>query len=429
MEEPTVSGCQSTKARILQPSPFLKMPTELIQNIAYLLPSDADRINLALCSSDFAPKILPAESHIWRRLFRDKYNEITKRTAVEYKIEYQIRAIVLLKSVDFGYGQRERETYWLGLLHNMIVEALCSSKGENKNYRCIEQILKNSTFLNRPMYGYLMGKPDAASELFCAIQLMCILSYSSSDEHETAVAVTYLALNPELPACCLQTDYDIYSVYGCAETDTELISEDLRVSTKIALDIRNFWLRHLLNEDENTFYASYMNLPKHLRPSAPVPLSCFCPYPPDPEDLQISQTCADLTGHMNEVEHITLRLEEHADPLNWPDLFDQHITSFRHPRDENLTLFCGTMTWHGSVQGAGAYGLWARICFAVYTPNEEVNFFDEPWPPANIFEDFDYLYSYEGVVSLGGSLMVGHWWDPIPGDGDEAKGPFIFWCT
>ncbi|KAL4963200.1 uncharacterized protein BDV14DRAFT_202035 [Aspergillus stella-maris] len=145
------------------------MPTELIQHIAYFLPSDAGRVNFALCSSDFAPKILPAESHIWRRLYGDKYDEITKRTAVEYKIEYQIRAIVLSKSVDFGYDQRERETYWLGLLHNMIVEALCSTKGENKNYRCIEQVLKNSTFLNRPMYGYLMRKPDAPSELFCAV--------------------------------------------------------------------------------------------------------------------------------------------------------------------------------------------------------------------------------------------------------------------
>ena len=80
------------------------------------------------------------------------------------------------------------------------------------------------------------------------------------------------------------------------------------------------------------------------------------------------------------------------------------------------------------ITDAGSYGLWARICFVVYTPNEEGSFSDEPWPPMNIFEDFDFLYAYEGVVFVGGSLMVGHWWDPRPGDGDEAKGPFIFWC-
>lgn len=150
----------------------------MIQNIAYLLPTNADRINFAQCSSDLAAKILPAESHVWRRLFRDTYDEILKLSVVDYKIEYQIRTIVLARAVDFKYGQMEKQTYWLELLRDMICDGLYQDKSNEvpKNFNCLREALYNTEFLNRPVSGYMMRKPDPPSDLFCAVQLVIPLS-------------------------------------------------------------------------------------------------------------------------------------------------------------------------------------------------------------------------------------------------------------
>lgn len=153
----------------------------MVQSIAYLLPTNADRINFALCSSDLAAKILPAESHIWRGLFRDTFDEIVKRSVVDYKIEYQIRTIVLARAVDFKYGQQEKQTYWLELLRDMIQESLYQDKITEsdevpKNFNCLREALYNTEFLSRPVSGYMMRKPDPPSDLFCAVQLVILLS-------------------------------------------------------------------------------------------------------------------------------------------------------------------------------------------------------------------------------------------------------------
>jgi hypothetical protein len=59
---------------------------------------------------------------------------------------------------------------------------------------------------------------------------------------------------------CLRNDYDIGAVYSFQGDISEpLVSVDKLDLEKI-LYIRNFWLRHLLNPNEATFYSSYTSL-------------------------------------------------------------------------------------------------------------------------------------------------------------------------
>ncbi|KAI9367962.1 hypothetical protein BJX61DRAFT_546993 [Aspergillus egyptiacus] len=440
-------------------NPFIRLPTELIQDIAYLLPTNTDIVRFASCSSDLAAKILPAESHIWRRLFRDFYDDVRRRSLVEYKIEYQVRTIVLTRPISLGHGQKEKETFWLNLMMDVIMEALVPSDmetdtgHEQKNLVRIREALTDTEFLNRPVSGYLMRKPDPPSTLFCAVQL----------------TLTFMALDPAMSIRCLRTDYDIGAVYNCPGTEKVLFHEGFSVSVETALDIRNFWLRHLLNPDEATFYSSYMSLPGYHRPGPPERStykkpprissswlgfeSCICPLPATIPDLELRQTCADLNGHMVEVEHITLELEQHLDTENWPELFQECISHL----SEEPTRFRGTMTYHGSasdrsvtlrgfleeVYGGGEGVVWRRICFAAYERPQHLlsstgsgvngnggqqgmSRFDEPWPPLDMAAEFTSIYAYEGVIIPGESLMIGQWWDART---ELSAGPFIFWCV
>ncbi|RDW59377.1 uncharacterized protein DSM5745_11072 [Aspergillus mulundensis] len=432
---------------------LLQMPTELIQHVAYFLPENTDRVNFALCSKGLKDKILPAESHIWRRLFRDTYDDLPHRTLVDYKIEYQIRALVLPRTVEFGHGQKERQTYWLELVGNMVREGLWQkeSKGWSKNFDHFRQVLAGTEFLNRPVSGHLMEKPDLPSDLFCAVRL----------------AFTYLALDPFMSVKCLRTDYDARIVYACPDTESGLVSDKFHLSTETALHIRNFWVRHLLNPEESIFYNSYLSLPDCHRPGNPDLLgtiyhekrklhlswfgyeSCFCPYPPTSSDLEVRHSCADGSGHIIEVEHITLQLDIHDDPKNWPDLFEKFVTEYTH----DTTFFRGIQTYHGSsesrsiairgfiegIYGAGLRECWSRICWVAYKQTKVSDgeqeqgqdlgssFFNGLWPPIDMDTDFDYIYGYEAVLVPGSSLMVGHWWDPRADEATGAKGPFIFW--
>ncbi|KAL2863053.1 uncharacterized protein BJX67DRAFT_385033 [Aspergillus lucknowensis] len=354
--------------------PFLTLPPEIIQHVAYLLPTDVDRAHLASCSSRLASNILPAESHVWRWLFRDSYDDPTTRSGVNYKNDYQVRELVLSQGVNFRYGQKKEQTFWLKLLNEMILEARTLDPGAPRNLCRIRQVLANSEFLSRPVSGYMLKEPDPPSDVFCAVQLH----------------LTFLALDPSMSVRCLRTDYDIGTVYAYTATLSE---------------------------------------------------------------LELRQTCADLDldGHMVEVEHITLQLEKHPDPENWPSIFKECVFPLSEYTEDRI-FFRGAQTYHGSggrrvspirgfvehVDGGGIRGSWGRIGFVAYVrarhllPEEQggnASFFDESWPPLDMVEDFDSIYGYEGVIVPGGSLIVGQWSDVRTKEdtGFEATGPFIFW--
>ncbi|KAL2830654.1 hypothetical protein BJY01DRAFT_254591 [Aspergillus pseudoustus] len=430
--------------------------------------------------------ILPAESHIWRWLFRDSYDDKLVRSAVEYKNDYQVRELVLSQGTNFRYGQGKEQTFWLALLNQLILEALvCLEDHEvpdsegSKNLIRLEEALAGTEFLNRPVNGYMMSNPDPPSDLFCAIQLH----------------LTFLALDPSISVRCLRADYDIGIVYPYFKSDPQPFTHGYAVSPVDALHIRNFWVRHLVNPDEATFYTSYMSLPEHHRPSAPKHLiccckpelpttwlgyeSCICPPPVRATDLNDRQTCADLSDHIVEVEYMTLHLEKSTDPENWPPLFSECIYPLSGFSEDHL-FFRGMQTYHGSggerstpirgflehVYGGGIRGSWSHIAFVAYerpahllAEYEELAqgqaedqkegkeqgegegkgkrqgldaFFNEPWPPLDMIEDFDSIYGYEGVIVPEGTLIVGHWMDVRLNEPWERSftftGPFIFWC-
>ena len=65
-------------------------------------------------------------------------------------------------------------------------------------------------------------------------------------------------------------------------------------------------------------------------------------------------------------------------------------------------------------------------------------------PAALRWEDIEFAYAYEGIVTPGGKVMLGRWWRVGPegmlavqGDGQEMgnlmigyeRGPFVFWAA
>jgi hypothetical protein len=76
--------------------------------------------------------------------------------------------------------------------------------------------------------------------------------------------------------------------------------------------------------------------------------ACICaPVSTTPEP-ELQQTCADLNGHIIEIEHITIQLEKHPSAEIWPELFAEYATPFNNYGKHKPTFFRGTQTYHGS---------------------------------------------------------------------------------
>ncbi|PYI10375.1 MFS myo-inositol transporter [Aspergillus sclerotiicarbonarius CBS 121057] len=422
----------------------------IIQYIAYLLPRDVDIANFAQCCSSLAAKTLPAQSSVWRRRFRDLYDVPQHYPPDEVKIKYQIRAIVLSKSICFSHGQKEKQTFWLEVVRDMLLES--NKQSTSKNLERIRCLLVDSSFLNRPVSGY--GQKDACrpSDLFCAVQL----------------CLTDLALDPLMSVRCLRTDYDIGAVYTYGVEIGRSVVHSNKLDLEKILHIRNFWLRHLLNPAEATFCASYSILPSYHRPrpwgeAAPLEAnspwlgyySCIHPYPGSLKDLENRQTCADLDTHWTQVGFMSLQTKPDPNPLNWPPLFETIIPV--NYLNSQRSYFCGIQKSPGSVDEApclvrgfcepipipqGGFPGWCRICFVIYerdpddlppapaydsTEPEADDYawlFQEGWPPSDLETEFYWIRGYEGVILPGGRTMIGSWVDMI----DTAdRGPFIFW--
>lgn len=152
------------------------MMQQIIQRIAYLLPTDSDIAHFSSCCKSLAEQTIPAESSIWRQRFGDIYDTSPDRSSAELKVEYQIRAVVLAQSISFKQGEKESQTLWLTVLRDMILESfhLAGQKtdGGAKTLRRIREALRDSEFLNRPVSGHGLKQLERPSELFCAVQLV-----------------------------------------------------------------------------------------------------------------------------------------------------------------------------------------------------------------------------------------------------------------
>ncbi|KAH2854177.1 hypothetical protein KXW36_002995 [Aspergillus fumigatus] len=393
------------RARSHNASPLLLLPTEILQYIAYLLPSDVDIVNLVSCCVHLARAILPAHSSIWRERFKDLYGTPQRRSSSELKLEYQIRSIVLSQKINFRYGQKQEQTLWLEVLRDMLLEAYESAPtDEHTASKLLEQIhktLHNSEFLNRPVSGYGDTNTDAPSELFYAVQL----------------CLTHLVLDPSMAVYCLRNDYDIGAVYSFQVDISEPLVNVEKLDLGKILHIRNFWLRHLLNPNEATFCSSYTLL--HQRPNATRSLgdSRCC-------------TCADLETHWPQVDPMILtrqtgRPYSTASSLSWG-------------RERVARTFAALKR---STDLSG-FPYWRRICFAIYDadreqlpliPNDDGTsgkgkddlwLPEEAWPPYDLEVEFNWVHGYEGVILPSGTIMIGRWIDMVE---PTARGPFIFW--
>ncbi|KAF9891285.1 hypothetical protein FE257_004849 [Aspergillus nanangensis] len=441
-------------------NPFERLPTEIIQYIAYLLPSDADIAHFSSCCRTLAERILPGQSAIWRARFQDRYDPPRNRNSFEIKVEYQIREIVLAQKISFKHGEKDEQNLWLTVIQDMLLESsrLCGEKdmSASKSFTRIRQVVFDSGFLSIPVNGYEQRKHERPSDLFCGVQL----------------CLTGLALDPEMSVSCLRTGYDIGTVYSYQPGDNQTpnLSPPLSIDPGVRkiTQIRNFWLRHLLNPNEASFYTSYMKLLPHLRPKPSTNLtrhytapaenwlgyySCIHPYPETLDAPEMRQTCGDLSAHLTQVDCMSLTLHANRDPLNWPPAFQALIPFLADERSR--VYFRGVQTNHNSDDGEmylvrgfveplqdvyGGFPGWKRICFAIYAANRDFlpileggsgqgqhgtgMFPNEAWPPIDMEVEFTCIHGYEGRLLPGGSMILGQWVDMRNTTG---KGPFIFW--
>lgn len=212
---------------------------------------------------------MPAESLIWRRLFKDTYDIPRQRSSIELKTEYQTRSIVLAQKISFECGEGEGQTLWLEVLRDMLLESFESTDPPaSKNIERIQSAPSTSEFLDRPSNGYSQHKPDPPSELFCAVQLVSHRERSAVGQtiDRSVQCLTGMVLDPSMFCRCLRTDYDIKAVYSYGVDTPRTLVDSKGIDLVKLLQIRNFWVRHLLNTDEATYSDSYRELWELQRP-------------------------------------------------------------------------------------------------------------------------------------------------------------------
>ncbi|RAL16544.1 uncharacterized protein BO97DRAFT_456195 [Aspergillus homomorphus CBS 101889] len=369
---------------------LLRLPTEMIQYIAYLLPKDIDVVHFSLCCSLLAALILPAQSSVWCARFGDTYDFYEEHSSAELRVEYQTRAIVLSQEINFKFDQTEAETLWLEVLRDMLLESYsCSKLSESipKTFQRLRDVLRQCDFLRRPISGYGLRKRTRPSDLFCGVQLR-----SASLALETFMSFRYL-----------RSDYNVGVAYAF-DAGAAIPFVDIRkLDLESILHTRNFWLRHLLNPDEATFYTPFASSQPCYRPRAW-------------ENLVIKNS---------RLAHNCLRLEPGGGPLNWPPLFEAIIPT--QGQDTNRIYYRGMQVTHGSFDNTlylargfvesihvpqGGFPDWCRICFILYRSNYvkltnlpvttsaksagyEDRWFVEEWPPLDISMDFECMVTKE----------------------------------
>ncbi|OKL58892.1 hypothetical protein UA08_05778 [Talaromyces atroroseus] len=430
-----------------QVSPIFRLPGEVVQHVASLLGSDADLLSFALTCRWLAEHVLSPLSGVWRNIFEDQYDSAWKYPSDLLKIEYQTRAFVLAQRVFSRPKESNRERVWLEVIQTLLLESYLPSKNGSlptfsKNMLKIAEAVRKTNFLNRPMVWEdgQRSNPNP-SDLFCSIQL----------------CLTHLCLNSHDARPCLRSNYDIAQVYAYQDLIREPLVQMGDVKLETLLHIRNFWQRHLLSSREQTFVSSYLDTepkPKAWnRPLEQVEIptgcwtgyySCIHPHPSTVEILQEEQTCAGPESEHEAIKMFLTMKTIDKEPLPWSNIFDEtFLMTELHPR----TFFAGTQGfyitdtvlyrvrgfWEAIPKPQGQIPGWVRICFISYIryghDGGEVidDAEEENWNP-NLYEDFDCVYGFEGVLLPGGKIMLGHYFDMLGEDhpGSE-RGPCIYW--
>ncbi|KAJ6024440.1 hypothetical protein N7540_005237 [Penicillium herquei] len=412
-------------------SRLLKLPNEILQYIATILPTDKDLLNLGRVCKEAKARILAPDAPTWRTRFGQKYDIPKGRSSEELFVEYQIRSHVLRPKIKFErLSTRLEQTMWLSVIQTMSLEALFLPLPVGEKSKTFEQLKENIRsvqFLNRPKKGH-------PSELFHAVQL----------------CLTPLALDLEIchDLSCEREDYDIDKVYSYTKEPNGPLIEGNSLDLCMLLDMRSFWQRHMFNSTEKSFYGSFSRLAESLKPqfrktdgSNPMSLStswlgyysCVHPLPETLHDLrERRQTCADLSTHWEKVEMMTLDIVAQSSESFWPERCNQII-----PQSKSSSIRAETVYFNG-YQGTyggkcdtanpmfgfvepikttyGGFIGWARICFILCEQLHENG--------KVITESPGWVHGYEAVILPGGRMMLGRWLDMKDMSG---RGPFIFW--
>lgn len=113
-------------------------------------------------------------STIWRARFADIYDIPKGKSSEELKLEYQIRAIVLPRKINFKQEANEQQQLWLEVIQTLLMEALTISLPLGRTSKTLERIqetMKGVNFLSH-------AKREKPSELFCAVQLVSSIDRS-----------------------------------------------------------------------------------------------------------------------------------------------------------------------------------------------------------------------------------------------------------
>ncbi|KAJ5081440.1 hypothetical protein NUU61_009704 [Penicillium alfredii] len=408
---------------------LLKLPNEILQEIACILSTDRDILSFSLTCREIWERVFSPNSGIWHRRFQNQYDAPHGHSPGELKMEYQIRAIVLPQRIDSKKAHNGQKNLWMRVIQGMLVEFLTlppSPGGVSKTYEKICNAPAMKSFLKAP------AKEGSHSQVFCALQ----------------VCLTALALDPSISGQgCLRTDYDIGIVYSFYNRpDGRPLFGHKRLSLTTLLHMRNFWQHHLLSPHEITFHESFSLLPQDLMPKAPnanatdeVILgtswlgywSCIHPIPTMVEDLERRQSCADLLSHMDQVDPMTMEIDPCPAQPFWPSPFNDIIPQVGGPQAKRSYFKGKQKTFGGdadehpnSVVGFiepmdvphGGFSGWTRICFVIYEQVTDDGYIEE--------ENLLWIHGYEAVVIPGGNVMLGRWVDLRE---TSARGPVIFW--
>lgn len=243
----------------------------------------------------------------------------------------------------------------------------------------------------------------------------------------------------------------------------------LDINMEWVLHLLNFWKYHMLRAEENTLYHAYKQLEedemprfwdRQLKSGGNVlgkrwkgsyayverdeidDVRNSCGYETPVQDL--------FNGDADEGQFQDMRLEWiEPDAIAWPPLFEQHLHSLKVPESRAKTRaqhrsatpdaildfksrnfqfngegsdtteeFCA-LGWLNALPPQQGIPGWQRMTM--------MKFFQDP--DTGVI-DREALWAYEGVVLPGGQIIVGRWWSPNDGTGDEMySGPFILWCV
>ncbi|KAJ5665628.1 uncharacterized protein N7477_008076 [Penicillium maclennaniae] len=370
--------------------------------------TDRDVSLLSRACKDMHRRLLAPESTIWRVRFEERYDLPRGRQARELKPEYQTRALVLPKRLDFGQPENGQQNIWLEVVQTMVRESttLPVEIETSKTYLRVREVLTQVEFLSNP-------KRIKPSDMFCAVQL----------------CLTPLSLDMKVTQACGRSGYDIGTVYSFQEDiDAPFIRHETLDLNKL-LHIRSFWQNHLLNSHESTtFSEAYSSLPEQHKPKARNIHACIHPLPDTIEEFSRRESCADLEDHIHQVDVMSLEIE-HISHKIWPVICDRSIP--RYDAAECVAYLQGLQRIHGESEPAnplfgftesistpyGGFEGWTRVCFCI-CENVDGN-------GDSVFNDDDsWIHGYEGVIPPGGGVMLGRWLDLKDTSG---RGPFLFW--